>query len=139
MLFIGLNPSRADADHDDPTLRRLLGFADRWGFGSLDVVNLFSAVTPSPRQLARLPDPIGYATDAWIARCAESAAVRAIWLGWGQRGGLLQRDRWVLGLLNRIGRGDDLRVLGVTAAGQPRHPLYVRADQPWQPWGAAAL
>ena len=31
LLFIGLNPSSADGSRDDPTLRRLIGFAGAWG------------------------------------------------------------------------------------------------------------
>ncbi|MEB3200397.1 MAG: DUF1643 domain-containing protein [Synechococcaceae cyanobacterium] len=138
LLFIGLNPSSADARREDPTLRRLVGFADRWGFGSLEVVNLFSAVAVAPDRLRQLADPVGRRTDAWIARRAGACAVQAIWLGWGRRGGFRQRDQRILALLNRLGRGEDLRVVGLTATGQPRHPLYVRADRPWQPWAPAA-
>ena len=53
LLFIGLNPSRADGQRNDPTLRRLLGFAQRWGYGSLEVLNLFARVSPSPAVLRR--------------------------------------------------------------------------------------
>lgn len=36
-----LNPSRADATDDDPTVRRCLGFASAWGYGSLLIHNLY--------------------------------------------------------------------------------------------------
>ena len=31
-VFIGLNPSYADAEQDDPTLGRCISFAQRWGW-----------------------------------------------------------------------------------------------------------
>ena len=93
MLFIGLNPSSAAAALDDPTLRRLGRFARDWGFGGVEVVNLFSAVSSSPRALRGLADPVGGQTDGWIRRRAGSESVGAIWLGWGNLGGLGQRDQ----------------------------------------------
>ena len=59
LLFIGLNPSRADAQRDDPTLRRLLGFARAWGYGGLEVLNLFARISASPAALRRCADPVG--------------------------------------------------------------------------------
>lgn len=41
VCFVMLNPSTADADQDDPTIRRCLGFAETWGYDKLVVVNLF--------------------------------------------------------------------------------------------------
>jgi hypothetical protein len=44
ILFIGLNPSRADARSNDPTLRRVMRFARSWGYGAVDVLNLFARI-----------------------------------------------------------------------------------------------
>ena len=40
--FIMLNPSRADASFNDPTITRCINFAKFWGYGRLEVVNLFT-------------------------------------------------------------------------------------------------
>ena len=140
LLFIGLNPSRADDRRDDPTLRRLLGFCRQWGYGALEVVNLFGRISPAPASLRRSPDPVGEANDRWLQRAlgAQLAAATpgqagAIWLGWGNQGGWRQRDRELLRLLDRALAERDQRqalsllCLGLTASGQPRHPLYVAA------------
>ncbi len=136
LLFIGLNPSRADGRRQDPTLRRLVRFAGGWGFGGLEVVNLFSRISASPTQLRRSRNPVGDATDGWIlARLqalGEAAAAAqlepVVWLGWGHRGGWRQRDREVLELIAPV--RPRLLCLGHTRSGQPRHPLYCRSSLP---------
>lgn len=139
LLFIGLNPSAADGHTDDPTLRRLARFAQDWGFGGLEVVNLFSAVATSPRLLRRLTDPVGAHTDGWIRQRALAPRLEAIWLGWGNQGVWGRRDRQVLDLLRAVVPGKPLLAIGATRQGQPRHPLYARAALSWQPWSPAPL
>lgn len=125
LLFIGLNPSRADARHDDPTLRRLLGYARAWGFGSLEVLNLFARVACTPQLLRRAADPVGLRNDAWIRHRLGCRPEAVVWIGWGNLGSWRQRDRQVLRLL--AARGREPRALSLTAAGMPRHPLYCPA------------
>jgi hypothetical protein len=121
VLFVMLNPSTADADRDDPTIRRCIGFARAWGFGRLDVVNLFAFRTALPGRLRGSRDPVGPDNDRHIARAARDAD--AIVAAWGVHGALLRRDRAVLDLL----ADRPLLCLGRTRAGHPRHPLYLRA------------
>jgi len=130
LLFIGLNPSRADGERDDPTLRRLLHFARDWGYGELEVLNLFAAVSPSPAALRRLADPQGSEADSWIRRRLVACPTAPLWLGWGAHGGWRGRDRAALRLL----RGRRLLALGATRGGHPRHPLYLPASACLQPW-----
>jgi hypothetical protein len=129
LIFIGLNPSRADGQRDDPTLRRLLGFARRWGYGSLEVLNLFARISPSPAVLRRVADPVGADTDAWIRRRLAAQPEATLWLGWGNQGAWRDRHRAVGALLG----GRPLGALGLTASGQPRHPLYVAGTVALQP------
>jgi len=142
LLFVGLNPSRADGRRDDPTLRRLLGFARQWGYGALKVVNLFACISANPALLKRAADPVGRGNDGWLLTAAQGgagfggfggSAPAAIWLGWGNQGAWRGRDRQVLRLIGQSLQGcgsnhsPELLCLGLTAAGQPRHPLYVAA------------
>jgi hypothetical protein len=122
VLFVMLNPSTADAHHDDPTIRRCLGFARAWGFGALEVVNLFAWRATDPRELRRAHDPVGPRNDHVIAEAAGRS--HAVIAAWGNHGALAGRDRRVAALLaphrpRRLG--------GLTAAVAPRHPLYVAA------------
>jgi hypothetical protein len=117
VLFVMLNPSTADQSNDDPTIRRCIGFAARWGFGGVAVGNLFAYRTPSPRVLRHAAHPVGRANDRWLQRlAAESSRVIA---AWGNDGVLLGRDAEVCDLLG------PLYALGLTRQGQPRHPLYL--------------
>src|SRR5689334_18589152 len=89
VAFVMLNPSTADATTDDPTIRRCFGFAQGWGFGRLEVVNLFALRATDPRELARHPDPVGPANDAHIA--AALALTDQAVAAWGCGGALRER------------------------------------------------
>lgn len=120
ILFVMLNPSTANATHNDPTLRRCLGFASDWGFGSLELCNLFAYRATEPAILKRVRDPVGPDNDSYICTAAKRA--NAIIVAWGTRGTLLGRAEQVTKLLART---QSLLCLGVTKDGAPRHPLYV--------------
>ena len=66
-----LNPSMADANRDDPTITRCKGFAERWGYGSLVVGNLFALRSPHPKELFQHSDPVGPDNDYHLQRLAE--------------------------------------------------------------------
>ncbi|MBW4580552.1 MAG: DUF1643 domain-containing protein [Tildeniella nuda ZEHNDER 1965/U140] len=131
--FVMLNPSRADAVVNDPTLRRCLGFARSWGYGALEVVNLFAYCSADPTALCRVADPIGSENDRYLAAFAQR--VDHIILAWGNGGALRSRDRAVMTLLD--GR-KPVSCLGMTKLGQPRHPLYSQREvqrAAWLPYG----
>lgn len=143
LLFLGLNPSSADRCRDDPTLRRLIGFADSWGYGAVEVVNLFAWISTDPTALRQAAEPVGRHTDRWIrSRVRALLRQRAmagqplpLWLGWGNGGRWRMRDRQMLRLLGQL--PVQLLCLGQTAMGQPRHPLYVQGGIPLIPFGAS--
>jgi hypothetical protein len=119
--FVMLNPSRADAEINDPTIRRCIGFARSWGFGGLEVVNLFAYRTTTPKDLSQVADPIGTDNDSHLQSFPKR--VDRIILAWGNWGGLYKRDRQALFLLDSA---HPLQCLGMTKHGHPKHPLYLR-------------
>jgi hypothetical protein len=123
-----LNPSTADETHDDPTIRRCIDFSRRWGFGSLEVVNLFALRATCPRILMSASDPIGPYNDDHILAAAGRANL--LIAAWGIHGDHLWRAQRVAGLLE----SHRVRCLGLTSGGQPRHPLYVPATTPPIRW-----
>jgi len=122
VTFVLLNPSTADALHDDPTNRRGMGFARSWGFGACVFVNLFAFRSPYPKVMKASDDPVGPDNDEWILRCAVGSDL--VVCAWGVNGVYRGRDLEVLEILN----GFKLRCLGLTKAGYPRHPLYLKKD-----------
>jgi hypothetical protein len=116
VVFIGLNPSRADETHDDHTVKKCIGFAGRWSCGSIVIVNLFALVETYPAQMKLHPSPVGPANDACIRAAAHEAAF--IVAAWGHDGGHLNRAAEVCRMLN-----GKIKCLGRTKDGFPRHPV----------------
>lgn len=133
VVFVMLNASTADATRDDPTIRRCIGLARAWGYGRLEVVNLFAYRSPSPDALLAVDDPVGPDNDDYLRQAAADAAL--VVAAWGNVGALRGRDRAVLEMLARR----PLHCLGVTLRGQPRHPLYVRGDTLPSVWNCQAV
>lgn len=119
--FIMLNPSRADATLNDPTITRCINFAKSWGYGRLEVVNLFAYRTPKPSLLKQAAEPIGRDNDRFILESVEKCD--RIILAWGNHGLWRKQDLYILQLLKNY---THLYSLGITKQGCPRHPLYLR-------------
>ena len=124
---IGLNPSTADETRDDPTIRRCIGFAKAWGSGALCMTNAYAYRATKPADMFAALDPVGAFNDHWLLECAGAASMALA--AWGSN--ILPARRAQLCCLFR-----DISVncLGVTASGEPRHPLYIRADMRPQVW-----
>jgi len=122
LTWIMLNPSAADARIDDPTVRRCIEFSRAWGFGGLQVVNLFAWRAAEPTALLDAADLHGAGGDRRLRRALRDA--EAVVVAWGNVHPRLQSRarevaRWVPA---------DAWCLGLTSRGAPRHPLYVRGD-----------
>lgn len=125
-----LNPSTADAMTDDPTIRRVVGFAKREGFGGILVVNLFPLRATDPAELLDAADRTGGIDgEAVHVAIADYAAqiMRPMLVGWGALHPRLTAQ-FVVGHFRS--RGAHLVCLGKTKGGHPRHPLYIKSDQP---------
>jgi hypothetical protein len=136
LAIIGLNPSTATAEQDDPTIRRCIGFAKREGFGGLAMLNLFAYRATDPRELTRAltrgENIVGELNDSVLRLYGNEG--RIVLAAWGAGGALCGRGRDVT--RNLVAAGADVRCLGLTTQGDPRHPLYMRADAPFQAFAA---
>lgn len=121
VLWIMLNPSTADADKDDPTIRRCIGLTKGWdfGYGAIEVVNLFAFRTSDPKELKAYDYPIGEANDLHIETLSKSAGL--VMAAWGAHA---PHNRAKL-VLNCLLRNVTVNCLGYCKCGCPRHPLMV--------------
>jgi hypothetical protein len=142
VCFVMLNPSTADASKDDPTIRRCIAFAVKFGFASLRVVNLFAYRATKPDDLAKLTfeDKMGPENELYVA--AALTYCDAIIVAWGNHAqhGTNEAWRWLqaetakLQDIERVPLEGRLFCLGTCADGSPRHPLMLPNSTELQPW-----
>lgn len=129
-LWIMLNPSTADAHRNDPTVERCERRARTMGFGAFRVVNIFGFRATDPTDLRKAHVPVGPSNDRVVLRSVTGWAGGPddiVLCGWGAHGSHRDRAAQLTSKLRRTGR--PLHHLGLTAAGHPRHPLYVSYEQ----------
>ena len=151
ITFVMLNPSTADGNKDDPTIRRCKGFAKEWGYGRLLIVNVYAFRATAPRDMWRMCDGGGDLTKGmgWIvgedndsaitrATCEARGTGGIVVCAWG-RGGTTDKkllathaDR-VSRIAWLIGRGS-LYCLGENGDGSPKHPLYLSEETEAMVW-----
>lgn len=119
VVFCMLNPSTADAETDDATIRKITRFAKSWGFGGLLVGNLYGWRSTDPAALEEAPDPVGPENDAHLVKLADEAAL--IICAWGVNAEP-ERAAFVTRLLRASGKA--LHCLGRNENGTPCHPLF---------------
>ena len=125
LVFVMLNPSTADHEIDDPTIRRCMGFAKREDARGMMVLNLFAARVTDPNKLKAMEDPVGPDNDSETQRLLGDGYATVV-CAWGAN--KIASRRAAQFLKNMEGR--DLYCLGTTKDGSPRHPLYVPYSQP---------
>ncbi len=130
-----LNPSTADAELDDPTIRRCIGFAKALGCGGLHVVNLYAFRATKPADLWRAADPVGTENDLVLCEtfAASAREDRPVIAAWGANA-TAPRAEFVTTAARAAGL--PLLALGVTKDGSPRHPLYLPSASRAEPWPA---
>lgn len=129
---IGMNPSTADIDVDDPTVAGCMWRARyRWGLPGLVMLNAFSYRATDKKRLLEVEDPVGEETDATILHYARTAAL--VVAAWGQPPKpLMARGAAIARMLAEA--GVRMVCFGVNGDGSPKHPLYQRRDAELVPY-----
>lgn len=134
VAVIMVNPSTADAATNDPTIRKLIGFGHRWGYGRLVVGNLYAYRATDVGQLGRVDDPVGPDNDEHLAQImAEADLIVAAW------GPLAKQPRaWRAARLRRfldlVGAAHLFQIGPCTQDGMPHHPLMLPYDLELRRW-----
>ena len=127
-LFVMLNPSTADANIDDATIRSCIRLSKALGFGSFEVVNIFGYRATDPKELFTAAEPIGPMNERIV-----SAAVHrcdTVICAWGAHPMAQRKAGFLLGYV-RSNR-PAVYCLGRTKSGAPKHPLYIKTETPLQ-------
>lgn len=119
LLWVMLNPSTADHTNNDPTIRKCIGFAKLWGYGSIEVVNLFALRSREPRNLVTTSDRIGEWNDTAISRAVARAG--CVVAAWGAPSWPFVSSR---ALEVEAELPGTVYCLGRTNHGHPKHPLF---------------
>jgi hypothetical protein len=131
LMWVMLNPSTADAEKNDNTIRRCIGFAKQLGYTGILVGNLYALRATNPKELRTPPrgiDAVGPLNDRWLRMLA--ARTERVICAWGQTGPDKQRWQDVRALL----LPHMLYTMGFTKAGQPRHPLMLPNETRPEVW-----
>lgn len=137
-VVIMINPSTADAETDDATIRKLKGFGQRNGWGRIIVGNLFAYRATDVKELGKVEDPVGPDNDWYLSQMFKEAD--RVVFAWGPPKSKLPkhlRSRWedVL-LLCDLRRITPLSIGEPAMCGHPKHPLMLSYSLPIQKWPA---
>lgn len=119
IMFIGLNPSKANEYEPDPTITRVIQFSKSMGYGGVYMMNLYAIVDSNPDVLKTHPDPLGE-NDGWVEKIAPECQM--IIFAWGKfKEAKSRADKFI----KMFPEG---HCLVKNKDGSPRHPLYVKGD-----------
>lgn len=122
-LVIMLNPSTADAEIDDATIRSLIRLLRGLSYGSFEVVNLFAFRATDPKALFNVTDPVGprnlAIVEAAVGRC--DIAICA----WGAHPMARGASIDIRNAIRAIRPA--MYCFGRTKNGDPKHPLYIKS------------
>lgn len=132
--FFGINPSTADANLDDATVRKWIGFVKTWGGSRFIVGNVFAFRATDVRELATAGNPGGLENLPHLMRIAADADVLVPC--WGNRDKVPRelRSRFDDVLAMLIATEKPVMHFGLTASGDPKHPLMLGYATPLQDW-----
>jgi len=117
VLFIGLNPSKANQTENDATTKRIHGLSKGLGFGGFFLMNCFPYIATDPNNLnnfEKLDE-----NDALLLKVVPKCS--CVIFAWGNNPLVtrFQRDAWF------IKKFPNAQVLDFNKNGSPKHPLYV--------------
>lgn len=131
IIFVGLNPSTADADKDDPTIRKLVAYSKRWGYGGFTIVNIFAYRSTDPALLLTLDKTtaIGELNGMYLRKYLGQQIIDKkkyfpeVVIMWGTKGYIHDQHKSILEWLQFLEQ--ELHCFELSKDGYPKHPLYL--------------
>ena len=118
LVFIMLNPSKADAYEDDNTILKIVKIAKYNGYGGIRVYNLFALRATNPKKLETHTDPFGRNAE-WLSDIPLGVNIVFAW-------GANKNAQHIASEV--IEHYPDTYCLAINKNGSPKHPLFCRDD-----------
>lgn len=125
LMFIGLNPSTANAEHDDNTIKRVRLIAHNLGYGGVYMTNCFPFISTDPDKLNEFGNT-AYNDHILNTTAAKS---KAVIFAWGNFKIVIDKGRDI----ELKGMFPNALALHLNKNGSPMHPLFVSSNvQPFK-------
>ena len=142
LICIGINPSTAEPDNLDNTLKSVERIALGNGFDSFIMFNVYAQRATSPDDMEKTCNEALHRENLEAFRYALSISEQpAIWAAWGA---IIEKRKYLPRCVRDmvdVGRqyGAKWYCAGaITKKGHPHHPLYLRKDEKLRPFDITA-
>lgn len=126
VTFIMLNPSVGNQTQPDPTLRKCISYAKKWGYDGIKVANLFAYISTDPTALKDIDDPVGPENDHHILEMVRES--EQVIVAWGQALPSPIKTRRIQETLHLLREHDSYCLERTVRGNYPKHPLFLKGD-----------
>ena len=141
LICIGINPSTAEPDNLDNTLKSVERIALGNGFDSFIMFNVYAQRATSPDDMEKTCNPALHAENLEAFRYVLSISEKpTVWAAWGA---IIEKRKYLPDCVRDLLRaGEDYGANwvcagAITKKGHPHHPLYLRKDEKIKPFDVA--
>lgn len=128
--FIGMNPSTANHEVDDQTIKKEIGFAQKLGFARMMKCNLGGFISSDPKKLLEVQNPVGEENGKSLASLRDSCdLIIAAWGGMDNR--IWKQFRFSVEMVKSF---PNVKCLGKTKGGAPHHTSRIAYSTPLEDW-----
>ncbi|MDO4458649.1 MAG: DUF1643 domain-containing protein [Clostridia bacterium] len=139
LICIGINPSTAEPDNLDNTLKSVQRIADGNGFDSFIMFNVYAQRATNPDDMDKELNLEMHEENMKAFRYIMkfSCESPAVWAAWGT---IIEKRKYLIDCVaDMIKIGEEFgakwyRAGKVSAKGHPHHPLYLRKDSVLEPF-----
>lgn len=142
LICIGVNPSTAEPDNLDNTLKSVERIAYGNGFDSFIMFNVYAQRATSPDDMEKVCNPALHAENLKAFRYVLSISKSpTVWAAWGA---IIEKRKYLPDCVrDMLTAGEDYGAKwvcagAITKKGHPHHPLYLRKDEKIKPFDVAA-
>ena len=142
LICIGINPSTAEPDNLDNTLKSVERIAHGNGFDSFIMFNVYAQRATSPDDMEKECNLLLHRENLEAFRYVLSISEKpTVWAAWGA---IIEKRKYLPDCVrDMLNAGEEFGASwvcagAITKKGHPHHPLYLRKDEKIRPFDVAA-